>query len=439
MQLSNRAWFGIIAILTLLLVIALALLLTGNFPSLISLEPTSTPAPPPTNTPTPAPSRTPTNTPPPADTATPTPSPEPTGRAPAASPTPVPTPLPPFPTPQAAPEVGQRPLRIAYMSRPGADWEIIVAEADGSNPQNFSNDPGFDAFPVWSPQGEKLAWISDRFGAGEDPGVDVLVADLDGGNLVNLSNAPETNDFSASWSPNGQLVAFISTRFGDGEVFVATLDGVAYNLSEHEATDVFFDWAPACADPAAGDGWGACRVLIGSSRGSQAQALNLFALSPDGVDFEFVSELDLNVAEAVYSPDGAQIAYVKEDEETGALDLFVLDLDSQNETRLTSDEAAETSIAWSPAGGLIAYISDVDGDNDIYAVSVPEAEITNLTDSPFQEGLNGDFAWSPDGSQILFSTDRDGSVEIYVMDADGGNPTNLTNSPEPDIEAIWLR
>ena len=40
--------------------------------------------------------------------------------------------------------------------------------------------------------------------------------------------------------------------------------------------------------------------------------------------------------------------------------------------------------------------------------------------------------WSPNGRQIAFVTDRDGNYEIYRMDADGANPVNLTNLPESD-------
>lgn len=432
MQTSDRIWYGIIGVLALLLVIAMALLLTGNFPSLISLAPTATPIPPATATSTPAPTREATPTPVPSPTASNTPGAQ---ASPTPAPTETPTPLPPFPTPQPAVEPPDRPLQIAFMSARTGDWEIFVADVDGSNPQNISNDPGLDAFPAWSPSSELLAWNSDRFGAG----LELLVADLDGQNVRNLSNEPDTDDALPVWSPNGQLIAFFSTRFTDIEIFIATLDDSSFNLSDHEASDVFFDWSPGCAGLQAGDDWSACRILIGSDRGNVTGDLVLYAVSPDGQDFDFVVGPDLAVAEAVYSPDGAQIAYVREDDETGASDLFVLDLASQEETRLTDDEAVEQSIAWSPAGGAIAYLSDADGDVDIYAVTVPGGEITNLTDTPFQEALNNDFAWSPDGGQIMFSTDRDGDVEIYVIDADGSNPTNLTNSPGPEIEAIWIR
>ena len=67
------------------------------------------------------------------------------------------------------------------------------------------------------------------------------------------------------------------------------------------------------------------------------------------------------------------------------------------------------------------------------------SNLTNLTNNPAGDSVQGDFAWSPDGTQILFHTDRDGNVEVYVMNADGSNQINLTNSPETDYSAIWVQ
>jgi len=46
-------------------------------------------------------------------------------------------------------------------------------------------------------------------------------------------------------------------------------------------------------------------------------------------------------------------------------------------------------------------------------------------------------AWSPDGTHILFVSDRDGNKEIYKMDASGANQTRLTNNPARDVAPSW--
>jgi TolB protein len=435
----NIIWLVVIAVLVLGLIGAWGLILTGNFPSPLALLATETPIPTSTPTETPEPTATPTETPVPTDTATPEPTQPPTA-------TPLPTlpPPPPFPTPQAFSEPPERPLRIGFMSAASGDWEITVAEADGSNPENVSNDAGFDAFARWSPANDQLLWITDRFGEG----VEIVVADEDGSNLENITNDPNADDFSPAWSPNGQLIAYVSGRFGDAEVLIGTPGGLTFNLSDSEANDLFYDWSPLCAEVQAGDDWGDCRLLIGSDRGfgsgDAAGQLVLYLISPDSESFNFVLDDTLRAGEAVFSPDGSQVAYLVEDLVVGTTDIYIIDLETDEITRLTEDEVIERSLAWSPDGSVVTFVSQIgEGEEarpgDIYTVSVPDGELTNLTDNEAQDALNFDFDWSPDGSQILFSTNRDGNAEIYVMDADGGNPTNLTNSDTPEIEPFWIQ
>ena len=46
-------------------------------------------------------------------------------------------------------------------------------------------------------------------------------------------------------------------------------------------------------------------------------------------------------------------------------------------------------------------------------------------------------SWSPDGERIVFVSNRDGNNEIYVMDADGGNLTNLTKHAANEFAPAW--
>jgi Tol biopolymer transport system component len=85
-------------------------------------------------------------------------------------------------------------------------------------------------------------------------------------------------------------------------------------------------------------------------------------------------------------------------------------------------------------GGVIAFFSDRDGNDEIYIMDADGGEQRNLTNHPASDT---DPSWSPDGTQIAFSTDRDHNHEIYVMDADGGNLRRLTNHSAIDADPIW--
>src|SRR5437879_3770481 len=84
--------------------------------------------------------------------------------------------------------------------------------------------------------------------------------------------------------------------------------------------------------------------------------------------------------------------------------------------------------------GRIAFVSDRDGNNEIYVMNADGSGVTRLTDNP---AADGDPAWSPDGTRMAFTSTRDGNSEIYVMNADGSGVTRLTNDPNQDGHPAW--
>lgn len=91
-------------------------------------------------------------------------------------------------------------------------------------------------------------------------------------------------------------------------------------------------------------------------------------------------------------------------------------------------------LATSPLYGKIVFYSARDGNNEIYTMDTDGSNQTRLT---FNEASDAYPVWSPDGRQIVFHSNRDGNNEIYVMDADGRNQRNLTNHPASDSFADW--
>ncbi|MGA9351671.1 MAG: hypothetical protein WBW48_23095 [Anaerolineae bacterium] len=93
----------------------------------------------------------------------------------------------------------------------------------------------------------------------------------------------------------------------------------------------------------------------------------------------------------------------------------------------------DIGLAWSPDGTKIAYMSDHDGNWEVYTVGVPFPEVRRLTINDANDGLP---AWSPDGQYIAFVSDRDGTWALYLMKPDGSDQTKVFDlRPEhPD----WL-
>ncbi len=110
--------------------------------------------------------------------------------------------------------------------------------------------------------------------------------------------------------------------------------------------------------------------------------------------------------------------------------IYVIDIDGQNITQLTTDYIKKTDIypAWSPDGAKIAFCRREGQKTDIYVMDADGANLVNLTKN---KSANFYPSWSLDGAKIAFASNMgmDRRVRnIYVMDADGKNIKKLTNN-----------
>ena len=253
--------------------------------------------------------------------------------------------------------------RLAFVSSRGGNNEIYVMNADGSSPVTLTNNSTYISSPAWSPDGKRIAFESIR-----DGNSGIYIVNADGSGLVNLIN-PSCSGHSPAWSPNGQRIAFACQRSGKSEIYVMNTDGSSpVNLTNNSA----------------------------------------------------------NSSTPAWSPDGKHIAF--ESNRDGNYEIYVMKADGSEPARLTNNSAGDSSPAWSPDGKHIAFFSERDGNDEIYVMNADGSEPANLTNNSADDYSP---AWSPDGKYIAFVSkrdgNRDGNREIYVMKADGSEPTNLTS------------
>src|SRR3989441_8920247 len=120
----------------------------------------------------------------------------------------------------------------------------------------------------------------------------------------------------------------------------------------------------------------------------------------------------------------------------GNNEIYTMNVDGTGVSRLTVNVASDVSPTWSPDGTKIAFVSNRDGNNEIYTMNADGTGVTRLTTSA-SDDLSP--AWSPDGSKIAFQTNRDSgfSPEIYVMNVDGSGQTRLTVNTAIDLAPAW--
>jgi len=113
-------------------------------------------------------------------------------------------------------------------------------DAPDSQPHRVTRHPGIDTQPCWTPDGQRIVFVTDRWG-----GLELAITDLEGHRVERLTRQPGIDD-SPDVAPDGQSIAFTTFREGMAEVFVMGIDGSnPRNLSRNpEGHDMHPRWTP---------------------------------------------------------------------------------------------------------------------------------------------------------------------------------------------------
>jgi len=106
---------------------------------------------------------------------------------------------------------------------------------------------------------------------------------------------------------------------------------------------------------------------------------------------------------------------------------------SPGRVRMLADHVGH-AFSWSPDGKNIMFVSDKDGNPEIYIMDSTGGNIVRLTNNDVRDDQP---VWSPDGKQIAFVSYLDGDAEIFVMKSDGSDQRRITNNDFHDSDPAW--
>ena len=131
---------------------------------------------------------------------------------------------------------------------------------------------------------------------------------------------------------------------------------------------------------------------------------------------------------ATFSGTNGKIAFITNRD--GNNEIYTMNLDGSNPVNITNNSASDVDPNWSPDGSKIVFRSQRDSADDLYIMNSDGSNLQRLTTASGND-LHGSF--SPDGTKIIFASLRDGGMaELYTMNADGSNQVRLTNNSVTD-------
>jgi len=131
-------------------------------------------------------------------------------------------------------------------------------------------------------------------------------------------------------------------------------------------------------------------------------------------------------------PEGGMIAFVSDRD--GDYDIFTMWADGSHQQNISNSSSFDYIPSWSPDCSKIAFYSNRSGVNQIYVMNSDGTDTVNISDNEYNDSYP---AWSPNGDKIAFSTTRTGNYEVYIMNTDGSEQYNLTNNIASDWSCAW--
>jgi Tol biopolymer transport system component len=360
---------------------------------------------------------------------------------------------------------------FVYAAYASGNWDIYLQRVGGKNPINLTKDsPADDTQPAFSPDGEHIAFRSEREGGG------IFVMGATGESVKRLTDF----GYNPAWSPDGKEIASAdegiiepssrvkasrlwAVNVATGEKrLITNIDAVQPNWSPHGYRIAY----QGRRNEVQRDIW-----TIPAEGGDPVEVTNDPAMdwdavwSPDGNYLYFVSDRGgsmnlwrvaieektgkvLGSAQAVTTPspyvahlsfssDGRHLAYANM-VRTG--NLQQVSFDPVRETvvgqpvRVTQSSRVAFVPNISSDGEWLTFDTQTDKQEDIFVVRRDGSGLRQLTDDSYKDRAP---RWSPNGKRVVFFSDRTGNWEIWMINADGSGLQQVTYTGGTAIGPIW--
>jgi Tol biopolymer transport system component/tRNA A-37 threonylcarbamoyl transferase component Bud32 len=220
------------------------------------------------------------------------------------------------------------------------------------NPRQVTFTSSVETDPTWSPDGGRIAFVSDRSG-----NQDIWVTAAAGGPAVNLTADDPAPNYEPAWSPDGNQIAFLSEGESGGVYVMPAIGGRPIRLSARGSAEV--------------------------------------------------------VTNPQWSADGRELAHMRREEQSNFIEVVSLSTRESRRLPVPGEPGNRWDLSWSPDGRFFAYVRAPNPQEELNRLWVLHA--ANGEAFPISDGTTGEWSpiWSADGSVLYFLSNRGGSVDLW--------------------------
>jgi Tol biopolymer transport system component len=294
-----------------------------------------------------------------------------------------------------------------WLRRGPADAAPVVSGAPvGITVSPVTTEDGAELFPSLSPDGKWIVYTRDELGTGQ---IDILLRAVGGQTAINLTKDSAADDSQAVFSPDGERIAFRSERDGGG-LFVMGRTGESVRRLTTEGFNP--SWSPDGMSIVYAD---ETTVIAPNTRFS-GSALRVVSVATG-------ERRQLSSADGVqpsWSPHGHRIAYWALQAGKAQRDLWTVAATGGEPVRVTDDPAVDWNPVWSPDGRYLYFSSDRSGGFNLWRVEIDEATGRVMGEPiavPVPSAFIGHLSISADGTSIaMASITQSANVEGFAFD-----------------------
>ncbi len=310
---------------------------------------------------------------------------------------------------------------------------IWIADLDGATRRQLTRGKVRDRAPAWSPDGSRVAFVSDRAGERSQ----IFLIRVDGGEARQLTRI-ERGATDPVWSPEGRRILLSSAlttgeleRDEAGTLAQASLSGsgAADAGAMYGSLSAIRNWLAQNAEqnePAV-----ITRLNFQGERQLQPREewSHLFLLDLESDEVRRVTRGAFDFEDASFAPDGRRVVFTAAITEgyhpdyAVKRDLYILDLATEVWRKVNVPGYSVSNPAWSPAGGHIAFTARDTTEPSASNTLVGVIGVIGIGEEPGDRSIvwpnqaldrsARGFRWSQDGQTIYFSAAVHGTVPIY--------------------------